>query len=482
MKKLITFLLIIISLFLVTGCSETNTYIDILYGPSKKKTSTTITETNTKSETKTESKSETKTIVEYDTDDVLEVAEYNDYVSEPDEKDEDYLEKIDTYRKYKESTKYVIKEDSALDKFIDKTIEGVLVSDKKDNILYSPLNVYLALSILAETTANDCQKELLDLLEVKSIEELENEAKKVWISVYKKDTDVITTLGSSIWLRNELKYNGDLLKKLKETFFCSSFSGVMGSEKYNEEFRKWINENTNYLLSEQVKELSFDKDTMFTIITTIYYKNSFNEAFNKAFNIEDDFYLSDQKVAKVTYMVKTYDSHIVYSGKKYTSVLIYTKDNGALKIILPNDGYSVNDLLKDKDTKNFIRHTDKAEQKNSYYLRVQVPKFDCESKTSLIDVLQNLGVNKIFNPLESDFSNLVNREGLIVDKIIHGVRVKVDENGIEGAAYTYISNKCTSTGEQLKKYSFDVTKPFIFTVMNSDETILFMGVVNNPIK
>ena len=52
----------------------------------------------------------------------------------------------------------------ALADFITKSVPVLLRSDADSNAVYSPLNVYLALAMLAETTDGDSQQQLLDLL------------------------------------------------------------------------------------------------------------------------------------------------------------------------------------------------------------------------------------------------------------------------------------------------------------------------------
>ena len=73
------------------------------------------------------------------------------------------------------------------------------------NGVMSPLSIYLASSMLAETTANNTQAQILELLKTDTIEEVRENAKNLWLSNYQDDGQYTSVLANSIWLREGLQ-------------------------------------------------------------------------------------------------------------------------------------------------------------------------------------------------------------------------------------------------------------------------------------
>ena len=128
---------------------------------------------------------------------------------------------------------------------------------QEKNKVYSPLNVYMALAMLAETTDGESRQQILDLLHTDSIETLRNNASILWNANYCDEGTVNSLLASSVWLSDKLKYNENTLKTLAETYYTSSFSGSMGSPEYNKMLQDWLNEQTGGLLEEQARTLKW---------------------------------------------------------------------------------------------------------------------------------------------------------------------------------------------------------------------------------
>ena len=125
-----------------------------------------------------------------------------------------------------------------------------------ENRVCSPLNVYMALAMLAAVTDGQTQGQILDALGEDSLDELQTRAALLWQENSWDDGLVTSLLANSIWLQDGYEYNEDTLKKLGEEFFASAFSGEMGSEDYNKQLQSWLNDNTGGLLTEQAGRVS----------------------------------------------------------------------------------------------------------------------------------------------------------------------------------------------------------------------------------
>ena len=109
-------------------------------------------------------------------------------------------------------------------------------------------------------------------------------------------------------------------------------------------------------------------------------------------------------------------------------------------------------------------------------VHADIPRFDLAEALDLIPGLKELGITDVFDPDRGDFSSLTDDRGVYVDSASHNTRVKIDEEGIEAAAYTMI----TAMGAALitQEYDFTLDRPFVFAVRSAAGIPLFTGVVN----
>ena len=74
-----------------------------------------------------------------------------------------------------------------LEDYFKRSTEQFLSGAEGENVTYSPLNVYMALAMLAELTDGESRAQILSLLGAESIEELRQQANDVWNASYRDD-------------------------------------------------------------------------------------------------------------------------------------------------------------------------------------------------------------------------------------------------------------------------------------------------------
>ena len=185
-----------------------------------------------------------------------------------------------------------------------------------------------------------------------------------------------------------------------------------------------------------------------------------------------------------------------YWGEHFAAARLNFQEGGSMWFILPDDGYSVDELLESGEAMDFLLraprrgYTDKKTGEyvdlwpDSKYLHINLsmPKFDVSSDLDLIEGLQKLGVTDVFHWAVSNFDPLdaSTDEPLYVDKAQHAARVKVDEDGCEAAAYTVMILLCGAAAPQNDEVDFVLDRPFLFAVTGDSNLPLFTGVVNQP--
>lgn len=149
-------------------------------------------------------------------------------------------------------------------------------------------------------------------------------------------------------------------------------------------------------------------------------------------------------------------------------------------MLLPDEGVSVDELLTDEDVGALLTAPSEWEQQRKMLIHLSMPKFDVSSEFDLREALTALGITDVFDPSVSDFSPMTDDvDSIYVSKAQHDVRVTVDEDGVEAAAFTVMAmSGAGAPADEVEEIDFTVDRPFLFAIMSDDNLPLFAGVVN----
>ena len=367
---------------------------------------------------------------------------------------------------------------NALVKFSIKTMAQLLKENKHENRVFSPINIYIALGMLAETTAGNTRQQILDLLGVPAIEDVRILMKGLYNSAY-HDENLKSILASSVWLRDDMDYNQDTIDSLAENYYASSFSGDMGSPEYSEALRTWLNEQTGGLLKEQIGGMEFKDETIMTLATTVYFCAKWSWEFNKDYTEPDVFHAAKGDI-QCDFMHQSATGPYFWGDKFGATIKWFTPSLGNMMFILPDEGVSVYDLLEDEQVLDFIDKGFYYEQAKSVIINMTMPKFDISSKQDIVADLKDLGITDVFDFMNADFSPLTNEtDDIRVDKIEHGVRVIADEEGVKAAAFT-TEDEAGASQPPEEIVDFVLDRPFMFVIRLGEGLPMFIGIVENP--
>ena len=367
-----------------------------------------------------------------------------------------------------------------IEHFLKSSIPEFLSNAGENNLVYSPINVYLALGMLAETTDGNSREQILNLLGYDSIEDLRKEANYIWNACYTDDGTYKSLLASSVWMANDVNYKQSTLKNLAENYFASSYKGEMGSAEYNKAIQNWLNEQTGGLLEDQISGIETTPETVLMLASTLYFSAKWSEWFEESQNTQDIFKAKNKDIT-CEFMNQTLLDNF-YIGENFSAARInFNNQKGSMWFILPDEEVEVSKLASDKNLLKFISTNGEsgAEIMSDSQVNISVPKFDVSSQIELLEGLQNLGVTDIFDFGKSDFSPLTEDTSVAVNRATHGARVKIDEEGCTAAAYTVFS--MTGGGVSMgNEYDLVLNRPFMFVITSPNGLPMFTGIVNTP--
>lgn len=392
---------------------------------------------------------------------VIEAAEYPMLWGE---RYEQYAERVGAYKPAA----------AEVEAFYRASITEFLSNSNGRNVTYSPVNVTIAMSMLAEITDGESRSQILDTLGVADIETLREKISDIWNANYAKGKNTCV-LANSIWLDKDVSYNKEVLSILADKYYASSFYGQMGDKKYTEALRAWLNEQSDGLLEEANKDLELDSDMIVMLAATLNFDDDWKEKFDSDKTKSGVFHSISGDIT--CQFMRGEEDGSYYEGEQFVAASRPFKSGASMWFLLPDEDISVDELLQNEQALNFIVNSDKDKGQDAE-INLLLPKYDICSELDLAEGLRNLGIKDVFLPDEADFSPLLGNDGgYAVDTVEHSVRVIVDEDGAKAVAQTTVSVKNEGVP---KTVTVKLDRPFIFVIQSEAGAPLFVGVVNQP--
>ena len=380
-------------------------------------------------------------------------------------------------RERREKANLFQKADIQLDDFFVSTMQEILTDTNGKNSVYSPINIYLSLALLAEISDGESQQQILKLLDINDLESLREKANALWRSHYTKDGMSTLTLANSLWFDQSFTPKEGALQILREYYFASAFRGNMSDKIFQQAMVGWINDQTGGILKNDLSDLEIPPETVMTLISTIYFQAKWIDEFEKNKTEIKNFNANRKKVS-CEFMNST--THTFYfTGEKFSAICYGLQGQGGMWLVLPNKGTDLDTLLKNEEFCRFIKNPDAWKMKEDAIVHLSLPKFNIGFNTDLITCLKNLGVQDIFNPYEADFSTISDLQTYIKN-IVHTTRCMIDEEGCTAAAVTVSVDSITSSPDLTVHFTLD--RPFYFQITSNQGAPLFAGVVNDPTR
>lgn len=367
---------------------------------------------------------------------------------------------------------------AGLENFWQQSMIQFLSGSQDENQVYSPVSLYLALAMLTELTDGTSRQQILDLLGQDTVEGLRTQAQAIWQANYCADGASTCILANSLWLNQDITFVPETLQTLTQNYYASTYQGEMGSPDFDQALQDWLSTQTDGLLDDQIQGLSLDPDTVLALASTISFQSKWNQEFSPDLTAPQTFHspTGDQTCD----FLHSSRQSIYYWGEHFSAVGLSLAAGGTMWFLLPDEGWTPQDLLADDQAMDFLRSN--GDWTNQKYLTVNLslPKFDVAGKLDLREGLQALGITEVFDPTVSDFSPLTTQtQEIFLSQAQQGVRVAIDEEGITAAAYTVIATESGAAPPE-DEVDFVLDHPFLFVLTSDDGLPLFAGTVSQP--
>ena len=364
--------------------------------------------------------------------------------------------------------------------YLRRSIPQFLLDSGHENRVYAPLNVYLALGMLAEAADGDTRGQLLALLGAEDLETVRAEAAAILNANTREDKQMVRSFAASLWLDESIPYRQDTLEAIARNYFASVYQGEAGSDTLTAALRSWLNEHTGGLLEAQANGIELPPDTLLALATTVYFRGRWDWEFSPEATSPETFHAPDGDTT--CDFMHSSGSDTVWFGKGFAaSRREFQGWDSNMWFILPDEGVSVDDLLESGAVLDFLIGAGEGVTSKYAVVNLAVPKFDVVSDADLCSGLQALGVTDAFDAARADFSALTEAEiPAFVSRVQHAARVQIDEEGAVATAYTVVILGEGAAAPPEEEIDFVLDRPFLFVITDAQGLPMFVGVVNQP--
>lgn len=369
-----------------------------------------------------------------------------------------------------------------LNKFsVDSACSILNKQDKTTNSNYSPVSLFMALTVLSEGADNNTKTELMKALNISNPDTLSQDCQNLYDSISFNNKYGVCKIADSIWVdndNNDVEFNEQTLKKIENEYKAGLFKCNLQSDDTASKISQWVSSHTNGKLGTDPNEFKVkDPQEVMEIFNAIYFKDAWCDQFSTEATNKDNFYLSDGSSVSTDFMHKSTECYI-YSGNGYKISCLDFRSGNKMMFILPDKDKSPYDILDNGDTLQKAINSLSQDKGTFSEVNFSVPKFDYKTSMDINKCADDLGIKNIYDS-NADFTKLSKKGNLHVSKIKQNASVTVNEEGTEAAAYTQISMDCGAAAVDSIE-DMNLNRPFIFVINNTNNIPLFIGVVNNP--
>lgn len=351
------------------------------------------------------------------------------------------------------------------------------LGEKTDNWLVSPFSLQCALGMLSNGANGETHDEILYTLGLSqySQEEVNVYFKKLIEGLHTVNSAITVKTSNSVWGNAGVPLKDDFQKMNIENYFAMVSQLDFSDPSAVDQINAWCNQTTEGLIPSILDEVN-PTATVY-LLNSLYFKARWESEFAPEKTQEGDFNTSSGKVVKADFM-QTQRMAAYVKNEWFTSTsLSYQNDSYVMRLILPQPEISIDQVLQalSESDENLWKNTILAD------INLKMPRFALENKLDLVSTLQALGMEKVFTN-EADFSSMSD-SSTYISLVQQATRLKVDEDGSEGAAVTVIEGYLSDLMRPLpeEEVDFFLDRPFLFQIIESSTgTVLFMGQVGLP--
>lgn len=376
---------------------------------------------------------------------------------------------------------------TAYGRFVYQTASALLCENLEDNVIYSPVGLYYALSMAAYGAGSDTQKELLSLLGYTNREKLAEDSQSAFQALYHvpdpanckenewgempADALYYLQIANSLWADQSMEVIDGFADQAAKYFYSDVYKTELQSPGTAYFMADWVEKRTHGRIVPKAEPVQ--PEECLSLKNTVYYVDEWTDRFDQNKTQKDVFTTWNKTSVTCDFMNRKMGSHGFRRGENYTLSSLALK-NGSMIFVLPDEGVEVHQLAKTPQIlQEVFEGTDGQKMGEVIWM---VPKFSYASSMEISQALKKLGVEACFGQ-EADFSGITNQKPFGISSVSQDAHIAIDENGVEAAAFTEIAYAGAAPPDG--RAEMILNRPFLYAIQVKGQ-IVFVGICGNP--
>jgi serpin B len=284
-------------------------------------------------------------------------------------------------------------------------------------------------------------------------------------------------IANAIWAEKTYTFETDFLDTLAENYGAGvnllDFTNAPDPSRLT--INSWVASQTDDKIQNLLPPDSVDNLTKLVLTDAVYFNAAWNTPFDPNNTQDGSFTLLDGSSVTASFMNAQLPSLPAMQGTNFVAAsLPYADTRLSLVVVVPDVGQ----FSQVESSLNATTLASLVAGLTSQPVLLMLPRFKIETATSLVTLLEALGMTSAFTPGTADFSGMDGTHNLYISDVFHDAFINVAEKGTEAAAATGVVMKDASIFIGL---AVDATRPFIYFLYDQPTgAILFMGRVQDP--
>ncbi|SFB28428.1 serpin B [Amycolatopsis marina] len=281
-------------------------------------------------------------------------------------------------------------------------------------------------------------------------------------------------VANTLWAWDKLPVEDDFREELSRWNGGSVASAPFADDP--EAARKLINESVSETTRELIPELllpgSVTPDTVAALVNALYLRTGWSFPFQKSETVDAPF-RAPGGPRQVPTMHQS--ERFSYAAAHGWQLVALPAAGGAQALVLLPDG----DLVEQESTLDADTLLELMSGAREALVHLALPRVSVDVRSDLTAVLRALGVRRMFQP-DADLGGLSADPRLLVSDVVHQAVLRMDEEGLEGAAATAVMMRLVMmpAGDPV---TVRVDRPFLLLVRHVETgAIYFLARVVRP--
>ena len=346
--------------------------------------------------------------------------------------------------------------------------------DEKESQILSPISITYALGMLNNGAAGETRQQIDKVLGFSDAgaDSINDFCYKMLQMAPTLDPLTKVMIANTIYMNKPYELKQEFVEKAKAFYDAEPETRDFHDGKTMDVINQWASDHTEQMITEVLKEETFNPDAVSYLLNAIYFKGSWTSKFDKAETVDEDFLTPNE--GKVSLPMMHQLTAFDYGE---------TDDYQALRLPYGNGSFVMTVLLPKTDSRAVpqVPTAEAWQQLNrrmyGHKVDVKLPRFESTTDIYLKDIMMTLGMPNAFDAQKADFSNFCYTPTFI-GLMKQVAKIKLDEEGTEAAAVTVVVMEGNDVGPDEPEHviNFHANHPFLYVISEQKTgAVFFIG-------